>query len=139
MRALWTFLLLLAACSGDDGTTTTDTGGGSTVGDDDDDDDDVTGEHPAAACAGPHSGSYSGDDAGLTTADLQADGTLVVTFGTSFGDVDSPATVAENGDVSGTEGTVTIEGTYDFGACSCQGTWQDAMYGNSGTWQLSKN
>jgi hypothetical protein len=144
MRNIWT-LITLAACTvtveekdpSDTGTPTeTDADADADADSDTDADTDTTATNPDfAACAGDHSGGYTGDDAGTASAILHPDGTLEITF-VSFTEIRSDATVDPDGTVHGSGMGVTIDGTYDFTDCSATGEWVD-VYTNNGTWMLT--
>lgn len=116
----------------DSGTTPDTTTGSATTG--------TTGtaQH-GAACAGTQLGTYTGDDAGVVSGELEADGTLTITFGSTFGDVHAEAEVTPAGAVSGSQGGVTISGTYDLTGCSGSGDWVNTTLGYSGTWQIERS
>jgi hypothetical protein len=96
---------------------------------------DTGGADGLAMCAGSYAGTYTGDDMGVASADLAADGALTVTFTTSVGPTNAQGMVTADGDVSGTEGATSITGSLSFGNCSMSGTWVTEGFGG-GDWSM---
>jgi hypothetical protein len=116
-----------------------DDGPGSTAGADDGPADSTGADDgPLAMCAGSYSGTFTGDDAGLATAELASDGVITLTFTTSAGPTNTEGTVTEDGVVSGSQDATTAEGTMDLSDCSMEGTWITIGFGD-GDWQLTKD
>lgn len=95
-------------------------------------------EQNLAACAGAHEGSFTGDLSGGVQATLQLDGTLIVTFHTTAGDVDADGYVDVNGVVTGERNGIEVEGAYDFDACEASGTWSNALLDADGSWSIAR-
>jgi hypothetical protein len=149
MRMGWC-ALAFAGCevTFDDGSKSTDTAGGTPFttdpgttapGDDDDDDDGgSTGSDGLARCAGPHSGSYAGDQEGVARADLYDDGVIEMVF-VNFVELEASGTVTPGGEVDGVGYGIRVEGTYDFDGCSAEGTWSEIGGDDTGTWVLTRD
>ena len=93
-----------------------------------------------AQCAGSYTGTYTGTDTGVTSATLNANGQLVVTF-VSAGSgkkIEGTGVVQANGNFSGSGQGVVAVGKMTFANCALSGSWTNIQLGGAGSWNLSK-
>jgi hypothetical protein len=94
-------------------------------------------EGKLADCAGTYAGLIEGDATGTLDAQLDTDGAFsAVVYTEETGvTVSSSGEVAEDGTLTGEEQDVTFAGSFDFDACTADGTWASAI--GVGTWDLT--